>query len=41
MDPPQELDPDSAEVALFSKLESVPTIPEDIERGSDEEEQDP
>ncbi|KAK5772379.1 hypothetical protein PVK06_048667 [Gossypium arboreum] len=32
--------PDGAEVGLFSKPEPVPTIPEDVEGGLDEEEED-
>ncbi|PPS12913.1 hypothetical protein GOBAR_AA07723 [Gossypium barbadense] len=40
-DPPQEATPGGAKVALFSKLEPVPTIPEDVEGGSDDEEEDP
>ncbi|XP_052886906.1 uncharacterized protein LOC128295383 [Gossypium arboreum] len=40
-DPPREASSDGAEVALFSKLELVPTIPEDVEGGTDDEEEDP
>ncbi|KAK5792680.1 hypothetical protein PVK06_033797 [Gossypium arboreum] len=39
-DPPQKSGPGSVEVALFSELEPVPTIPEDVEEGSDDEEED-
>ncbi|KAK5785760.1 hypothetical protein PVK06_040377 [Gossypium arboreum] len=39
-DPPREAGPDGAEIALFSELETVPTIPEDVEGGSDDEEED-
>ncbi|KAH1064605.1 hypothetical protein J1N35_029592 [Gossypium stocksii] len=38
VDPPRELGPDGAEVALFSEPEPVPT---EAEGGSDEEEEDP
>lgn len=41
VDPPQEPGPDGAEVALFSKPKPVPSEPEDVEEGSDEEEEDP
>ncbi|KAH1114407.1 hypothetical protein J1N35_007785 [Gossypium stocksii] len=41
VDPPQEPDFDGAEVALFFEPEPVPTEPEDVEEGSDEEEEDP
>ncbi|KAH1031915.1 hypothetical protein J1N35_044089 [Gossypium stocksii] len=34
VDPPQELGPDGAEVALFSKSEPVLTEPEDVKGGS-------
>ncbi|MFQ6632704.1 hypothetical protein Gotur_011391, partial [Gossypium turneri] len=37
MDPPREPGPDGAEVALFSEPEPIPTEPEDVEGGSDEE----
>ncbi|XP_016718381.1 receptor-like protein 43 [Gossypium hirsutum] len=37
-DPPREAGPDGAEIALFSEPEIVPTIPEDVEGGSDDEE---
>ncbi|PPR87066.1 hypothetical protein GOBAR_AA33626 [Gossypium barbadense] len=40
-DPPREADPDGAEVALFSKPEPVPNILEDVEWGSNNEEEDP
>ncbi|PPS17243.1 hypothetical protein GOBAR_AA03334 [Gossypium barbadense] len=40
-DPHQEASPDGAEVALFSEPEPVPTIPEDVEGGSDDDEEDP
>ncbi|KAH1040466.1 hypothetical protein J1N35_042209 [Gossypium stocksii] len=40
MDPLRKSGPDGIEVALFSKSEPVPTIPEDVEGGSDEEEED-
>ncbi|KAK5776716.1 hypothetical protein PVK06_044678 [Gossypium arboreum] len=39
-DPPRKASLDGVEVALFSKLELVPTIPEDVEGGSNEEEED-
>ncbi|PPS00657.1 hypothetical protein GOBAR_AA20008 [Gossypium barbadense] len=39
-DPPREAGPDRAEVALFSEPEPIPTIPEDVEEGSDDEEED-
>ncbi|KAK5777035.1 hypothetical protein PVK06_045000 [Gossypium arboreum] len=32
-DPPREVGPDGAEIALFSEPETVPTIPEDVEGG--------
>ena len=38
MDPPREPRPNSAEVGLFSKPEPIPTELEDVEGGSDEEE---
>ncbi|MFQ6629809.1 hypothetical protein Gotur_007941 [Gossypium turneri] len=38
VDPPRELGPDGAEVTLFSKSEPIPTELENVERGSDEEE---
>ncbi|XP_052887976.1 uncharacterized protein LOC108468284 [Gossypium arboreum] len=41
VDPPREPGPDGAEVVLFSELEPTPTIPEDVEGDSDEEEEDP
>ncbi|MFQ6640185.1 hypothetical protein Gotur_015311, partial [Gossypium turneri] len=41
VDPPQEPDPDSVEVVLFSELEPVPTESEDGEEGSDGEKEDP
>ncbi|PPS16953.1 hypothetical protein GOBAR_AA03616 [Gossypium barbadense] len=40
-DPPREVGLDGAEVALFSEPEPIPTIPEDVEGGSDDEEKDP
>ncbi|KAK5786868.1 hypothetical protein PVK06_041514 [Gossypium arboreum] len=39
-DPPREASPDGAEVALFFDPEPLPTIPEDVEGGSDDEEED-
>ncbi|KAK5812675.1 hypothetical protein PVK06_028113 [Gossypium arboreum] len=39
-DPLREASPDGAEVALFFEPELVPTIPEDVEGGSDDEEED-
>ncbi|MFQ6648528.1 hypothetical protein Gotur_021098, partial [Gossypium turneri] len=36
--PPREPGSDGAEVALFSEPEPIPTEPEDVEGGSDEEE---
>ncbi|PPS19891.1 hypothetical protein GOBAR_AA00678 [Gossypium barbadense] len=39
VDPPREPGPDGAEVGLFSKPEPVPTILEDVERGSDDDEE--
>ncbi|KAH1083313.1 hypothetical protein J1N35_023074 [Gossypium stocksii] len=41
VDPSQEPGLDGAEVALFSELKPVLTEPEDVERGSDEEKEDP
>ncbi|KAK5775595.1 hypothetical protein PVK06_043501 [Gossypium arboreum] len=41
VDPPREPDLDGTEVGLFSEPELIPTIPEDVEGGSDEEEEDP
>ncbi|XP_017614134.1 uncharacterized protein LOC108459298 [Gossypium arboreum] len=41
VDPPQEADPNGVEVALFSEPELVPSEPEDVEGGLDEEEEDP
>ncbi|KAH1091910.1 hypothetical protein J1N35_019167 [Gossypium stocksii] len=41
VDPSREPDLDGAKVALFSELEHVPTEPEDVEGGSDEEKKDP
>ncbi|MFQ6656559.1 hypothetical protein Gotur_026604, partial [Gossypium turneri] len=38
VDPPREPGPDGAEVALFSEPEPIPIEPEDVEEGSDEEE---
>ncbi|MFQ6628608.1 hypothetical protein Gotur_006679 [Gossypium turneri] len=38
VDPPREPGPNGAEVGLFSKLEPIPTEPEDAERSSDEKE---
>ncbi|MFQ6657499.1 hypothetical protein Gotur_027140 [Gossypium turneri] len=38
VDPPREPGPDDAEVVLFFEPEPIPTEPEDVERGSDEEE---
>ncbi|MFQ6625723.1 hypothetical protein Gotur_005185 [Gossypium turneri] len=38
VDPPQEPGPDGAEVGLIFEPEPIPTEPEDVERGSDEEE---
>ncbi|PPS15830.1 hypothetical protein GOBAR_AA04752 [Gossypium barbadense] len=40
VDPPREAGLDGAKVALFSEPELVPTIPEDVEGGSDNEEED-
>ncbi|KAK5771422.1 hypothetical protein PVK06_047625 [Gossypium arboreum] len=39
-DPPREAGPDGAEVALFSEPEPIPTIPEDVEGGLDDDEED-
>ncbi|KAH1047560.1 hypothetical protein J1N35_038344 [Gossypium stocksii] len=41
VDPPREPGPNGTEAALFFELELVPTEPEDVERGSNEEEEDP
>ncbi|PPR81737.1 hypothetical protein GOBAR_AA38973 [Gossypium barbadense] len=41
VDPPREPEPNGAEVALFFEPEPTPTVPEDVEGGSDEEEEDP
>ncbi len=38
VDPPREPGPNGAEVALFSEPKPIPTEPEDVEGGSDEEE---
>ncbi|PPS08168.1 hypothetical protein GOBAR_AA12480 [Gossypium barbadense] len=38
VDPPREPGPDGAEVALFFEPEPIPTVLEDVEGGSDEEE---
>ena len=38
VDPPQEPGRDGTEVGLFSEPEPIPTEPEDVEEGSDEEE---
>ncbi|MFQ6656702.1 hypothetical protein Gotur_026693 [Gossypium turneri] len=38
VDPPRELETDGAKVVLFSEPEPIPTEPEDVEGGSDEEE---
>ena len=41
VDPPREPDLDGVEVVLFSELEPVSSKLEDVERGSDEKEEDP
>ncbi|KAK5802827.1 hypothetical protein PVK06_030452 [Gossypium arboreum] len=41
VDPLREPDPDDAEVGLFFEPEPIPTIPEDVEGDSNEEEEDP
>ncbi|KAH1031922.1 hypothetical protein J1N35_044096 [Gossypium stocksii] len=41
VDPPREPGLDGVEVALFSKLELVPTELEDVEAGSNDDEEDP
>ncbi|XP_016707059.1 uncharacterized protein [Gossypium hirsutum] len=41
VDPPRVPGPNGAEVTLFSEPKPTPTIPEDVEGSSDEEEEDP
>ncbi|KAK5771420.1 hypothetical protein PVK06_047623 [Gossypium arboreum] len=40
-DPPRKAGPDGAEIVLFSELEPIRTILEDVEGGSNDDEEDP